>query len=87
MIVERVDSDDDVKVFIFMMVCVCNTADIDECERNPSVCYGGVCENTDGSFKCVCPSGYQLSEDTSACEGINFIYIIILIHTVDTFCV
>lgn len=56
---------------IVVCVCVCNAVDIDECERNVSLCNGGICENTDGSYKCVCPPGHQLSVDGSACEGEN----------------
>lgn len=44
-------------------------ADIDECERNPLLCHGGTCLNTDGSFECECPTGYVLSNDASVCQG------------------
>lgn len=43
--------------------------DIDECERNPLLCRGGVCINTEGSFKCECPPGHQISPNISACLG------------------
>ena len=32
--------------------------DVDECLLEKAVCmFGGVCSNTIGSFKCVCPPG------------------------------
>ncbi|KAG2463812.1 FBN2 protein, partial [Polypterus senegalus] len=34
--------------------------DVNECLENPGVCVNGVCINTDGSFRCECPFGYNL---------------------------
>lgn len=43
--------------------------DIDECQRNPLLCRGGTCLNTEGSFQCDCPPGHQISPNISACIG------------------
>ena len=45
--------------------------DIDECiERGQAPCVGNArCENTQGSYRCVCPSGYVLSPDGRVCQG------------------
>uniref|UniRef100_A0A3B1JMS0 Fibrillin 1 n=1 Tax=Astyanax mexicanus TaxID=7994 RepID=A0A3B1JMS0_ASTMX len=44
---------------------------IDECERNPLLCRGGDCINTEGSFRCQCPPGHEIAPDGSACLDIN----------------
>lgn len=44
-------------------------ADIDECLRDPLLCRGGACLNTEGSYRCECPPGHQLSPNISACIG------------------
>jgi len=44
------------------------TLDIDEC----AVANGGcahICNNTDGSFSCMCDVGYELDEDGQQCIG------------------
>lgn len=39
--------------------------DVDECEKNVDTCdHQSKCENTDGSYKCVCQEGYQTVEKT-----------------------
>lgn len=43
--------------------------DIDECERNPLLCRGGTCVNTEGSFQCDCPLGHELSPSREECIG------------------
>lgn len=42
--------------------------DVDECMKSPELCDGqGVCENTLGSYKCICRPGYQ--GNGTHCEG------------------
>ncbi|XP_043990670.1 fibrillin-1 isoform X1 [Gambusia affinis] len=43
--------------------------DIDECLNNP--CVNGQCINTDGSFRCECPTGYSLDISGVTCEDKN----------------
>ena len=46
--------------------------DIDECSAGLALCFNGrECVNTIGSYKCECPEGFRLSEDTGKCEDIN----------------
>lgn len=42
-------------------------SDINECAVNPGTCGAGTCLNLDGSYRCICPLGYYLHEET--CEG------------------
>ncbi|XP_027901001.1 latent-transforming growth factor beta-binding protein 1-like isoform X3 [Xiphophorus couchianus] len=41
--------------------------DVDECQQNP--CSNGRCENSPGSFRCVCYHGYRLAGNT--CEDVD----------------
>lgn len=34
-------------------------SDIDECRQTPSPCSNGLCENTPGSFRCTCRTGFR----------------------------
>lgn len=54
-------------------------SDIDECERNPLLCRGGICVNTEGSFQCNCPVGHELSPSREECIGEFQLRIIVFI--------
>lgn len=41
--------------------------DIDECLSDHGCKH--ICENTIGSFRCVCPSGFRLKQDGKTCSG------------------
>lgn len=44
-------------------------SDIDECSQLPEICTFGTCSNTEGSFICLCPEGYQISASGRRCIG------------------
>uniref|UniRef100_A0A8C2EZW0 Fibrillin 2b n=1 Tax=Cyprinus carpio TaxID=7962 RepID=A0A8C2EZW0_CYPCA len=43
--------------------------DMNECVENPGICGNGLCINTDGSFRCECPFGYNLDFTGVNCVG------------------
>lgn len=43
--------------------------DIDECAQDQHLCSQGRCENTEGSFLCICPAGFMASEEGTNCIG------------------
>lgn len=43
--------------------------DVNECLESPGICSNGQCINTDGSFRCECPMGYNLDYTGVRCVG------------------
>lgn len=43
-------------------------ADIDECQNKPCE---HLCKNTEGSYECLCRSGYEIDEDGANCRDVD----------------
>lgn len=43
-------------------------ADVNEC-LTPGVCAHGTCLNLEGSFRCSCEPGYEVTSDEKGCQG------------------
>uniref|UniRef100_A0A8C0JE94 EGF-like domain-containing protein n=1 Tax=Chelonoidis abingdonii TaxID=106734 RepID=A0A8C0JE94_CHEAB len=43
--------------------------DMDECRQRPRPCANGRCENTVGSFRCICAPGYRAALPGPECRG------------------
>lgn len=63
----------------FSFRCVCGRGykaagevclDVDECLARPPPC-DQLCRNTEGSYQCVCRSGYELDEDGANCRDVD----------------
>ncbi|MGH0129973.1 UNVERIFIED_CONTAM: hypothetical protein FKN15_025834 [Acipenser sinensis] len=50
---------------------LCCVSDVDECSLSPRPCTNGQCENTAGSYRCLCPSGFRLGPQGASCTDIN----------------
>ncbi|KAM6220287.1 latent-transforming growth factor beta-binding protein 1 isoform 18-T18 [Rhynchocyon petersi] len=45
--------------------------DINECTQMQQYCSQGRCENTEGSFLCICPAGFMASEEGTNCIDVD----------------
>ncbi|KAI4541427.1 hypothetical protein MG293_008569 [Ovis ammon polii] len=52
-------------------LCPKDDEDVNECLESPGICSNGQCINTDGSFRCECPMGYNLDYTGVRCVDIN----------------
>ncbi|XP_012507879.1 PREDICTED: latent-transforming growth factor beta-binding protein 1 [Propithecus coquereli] len=50
---------------------VAEPEDIDECTQVQHLCSQGRCENTEGSFLCICPAGFMASEEGTSCIDVD----------------
>jgi hypothetical protein len=48
--------------------CIFVHIDIDECTESSALC-SQICDNTDGSYKCSCKSGFSLNTDGISCKS------------------
>lgn len=55
-----------ISLFVFS-----HPSDVDECAAVPHPCdnTNGGCEDTDGSYNCICNPGYELNIDGIMCDG------------------
>ncbi|OCT77882.1 hypothetical protein XELAEV_18028979mg [Xenopus laevis] len=45
--------------------------DINECQEDTSLCANGDCSNLEGSYRCTCQRGYDVTSDGKECIDIN----------------
>ncbi|KPP64202.1 fibrillin-1-like, partial [Scleropages formosus] len=57
----------------FITNILSSPTDRNECIENPNVCSPGTCIDVVGSYRCICPSGYKTTSDSSMCIGESFL--------------
>ncbi len=58
----------------FTVLLTPHSPDMDECEHT-QMCPNGDCINMDGSYKCVCKTGYKQSPNQQICIGESTVYL------------
>ena len=62
-------------IFQFMCTYTNKLIDINECRDGTHACYSDDhCTNTDGSYTCSCPQGYEVGSDGQSCNGMKQTY-------------
>lgn len=61
-------------------------SDVDECHENTRICNGGQCENTVGSYRCVCTEGLTPGPGGTSCLGTYMIWFYLFCIIVWNFC-
>ena len=59
--------------FIHLTMFIYCCTDIDECVESNGGCQH-VCNNSVGSYRCLCDNGYSLGENKHSCEGNIYIH-------------
>uniref|UniRef100_A0ACB8E5R9 Fibrillin-1 n=1 Tax=Sphaerodactylus townsendi TaxID=933632 RepID=A0ACB8E5R9_9SAUR len=54
----------------FTTLCFASLPDENEC-LSAHICGGASCHNTLGSYKCMCPTGYQFEQFSGGCQDVN----------------
>lgn len=54
--------------------CFISWTDINECVLSPTSCAPGTCQNLDGAYRCICPSGYEVQNENCIGEDLSASY-------------
>ena len=59
-------------IFLLFVHILIKLIDINECTNGTHACYSDDhCNNTDGSYTCSCPQGYEVGSDGHSCNGMK----------------
>lgn len=57
-------------LFFFFTLSMClYVIDLNECTAKPGICKNGRCENTIGSYRCICDQGFVANPTQTECIG------------------